>query len=71
MIDHTYVYTPLNELLEDSIRLLDLLPETGEAHISYQVSLARLREKPSYSALSYEWGTDTAGQIIALDERRC
>jgi Heterokaryon incompatibility protein (HET) len=49
---------------------LHLLPGTEEEQISCQVTLVRLLEKPSYSALSYEWATDTADQIIALDEKQ-
>lgn len=57
----TYQYTPLNE---GEVRLMHLLPATGEdtSLISCQLFHVSIDNMPPYEALSYSWNTDLSGQ---------
>ena len=57
----TYQYAPLKE---DEVRLMHLLPVTGDdpSLISCQLYHVSIDNMPPYEALSYSWDTDLSGQ---------
>lgn len=61
LLSQPYEYTPLKD---SEVRLLDLLPSTGDDQCPipcrlYHVSIDNM---PPYEALSYSWDTDLSGQ---------
>ena len=62
------VYESLNEIYD--FRLLELLPGMGDQKIQCRLKLAKLVEKPLYSAVSYNWGEPPARRSIMLNGRK-
>src|SRR5882757_4635082 len=66
-------YSALRE--KDEIRLLRIEPGTGSAQVKCSLVHARLRESPTYDAVSYMWGLDngpgsTKTTLLAIDGGR-
>ena len=52
---------------EDGIRLLELSPGNDEQPIQCNLKLARVSERPLYSAVSYTWGDPEPSHIIEVN----
>ncbi|KAG4435199.1 hypothetical protein IFR05_009307 [Cadophora sp. M221] len=60
-------------MLEDEIRILDILPYGGagsQAPIRCQVRVVRLSDTPFYDVLSYRWGNPECTQRIEVDSQQ-
>lgn len=59
-------------MLEDEIRILDILPYCGagsQAPIQCQVRVVRLTDTPFYDVLSYRWGNPECTRHIQVDDQ--
>jgi hypothetical protein len=63
-------YTPLSDLPDDTVRLLELCPGQPDDRIRCNLSTAQLRLRPRFAALSYVWGSEPASQEIELNGKR-
>lgn len=61
---------PYAELPDDCIRLLEILPGPAGSEISCQIVSVPLHDRPTYSALSYLWGSGTDTCAIWLNGHR-
>ena len=59
-------YDPLPTSI-DCIRLLHLGIDKASSNISGNLITVTFAERPKYDALSYEWGTDSPSETIAID----
>lgn len=58
------IYSPLKQSV-DSLRILRLLPGSGE--LTCRIETTTFRERPRYRALSYEWGTNSRTLPIVIN----
>lgn len=66
-VESTYTYEPLPH--DDSIRLLHLLPGKDTDLLSCTLSTTRLSQQPSYSAVSYVWGSTSLTSRIQCNNK--
>lgn len=64
----TYRYTSLTEHPDDRIRLLTIEPGSSAAIVCH-MSCVRLSEEPTFTALSYVWGSEQRDKNIVIDGR--
>lgn len=62
-----YRYKPLSAVTKpDKIRLLELLPGSGDKQIVCALIETALSDNPAYEALSYCWGKDTVQEPVII-----
>ena len=57
-------------LCGNQIRVIDLLPGTGDAALDCTVRIVSLDDKPHYEALSYVWGTSKKCKTIKAGDKQ-
>jgi len=62
----TFKYEPLPNT-EATIRILYLHPLSHSGKIEVSLTVVNLSDKPVYTALSYEWGTEIEQQVITVN----
>jgi hypothetical protein len=63
-------YNPLPEPTTQ-FRILDILPGSTEQPILTQLRVAKLSDRPQYTAISYTWGTPRRERPIWVNENGC
>ena len=66
---HALVYPPLRG--EQAIRLVELLPGSGQGDIKCSLKSVSLDSEPEYFALSYRWGDANNKTWISCNSQRC
>jgi hypothetical protein len=66
-MDQPYDYVPL---LDNEIRILEILPGEADDRIECRMQTVSLEDAPAYGALSYVWGEDKTARPIWVDGKR-
>jgi hypothetical protein len=69
LVNHPYVYPSTGPLTGDTIRLLEIQPGTPPEPLRCRLIEASLSAVPTYSAISYEWGTSEVYVTIILNDK--
>lgn len=69
LLNHPYIYPSTVPLARETIRLLEIQPGTPPEPLRCRLIQASLSAVPTYSAISYEWGTSEVYVTISLDNK--